>query len=68
MPPKPILTRWVTWLEAVEYYAEHTDSVNNVVLALDSEDTVSIDAAKTVACDTSVKNKLTYIQHTFPPS
>ncbi|KAJ4427768.1 hypothetical protein ANN_25421 [Periplaneta americana] len=47
LPPKPILTRWGTWLEAVEYYAEHIDSINNVLLALDSEDAVSIDTAKT---------------------
>ena len=38
LPPKPILT----WLEAVEYYAEHIDSINNILLALDSEDAVSI--------------------------
>ncbi|KAJ4445918.1 hypothetical protein ANN_12604 [Periplaneta americana] len=55
LPPKPILTRWGTWLEAVEYYAEHIDSINNVLLALDSEDAVSIDTAKTVTCDISVK-------------
>ena len=65
LPPKPILTRWGTWLEAVEYYAEHIDSINNVLLALDSEDAVSIDTAKTVACDISVKNDLAHIQHTF---
>ncbi|PSN40017.1 hypothetical protein C0J52_19004 [Blattella germanica] len=65
LPPKPILTRWGTWLEAVEYYAEHIDFINNVLLALDSEDAVSIDTAKTVACDISVKNDLAHIQHTF---
>ncbi|KAJ4436773.1 hypothetical protein ANN_16905 [Periplaneta americana] len=65
LPPKPILTRWGTWLEAVEYYAEHIDSINNVLLALDSEDAVSIDTAKTVTCDISVKNDLAHIQHTF---
>ncbi|KAJ4449477.1 hypothetical protein ANN_00876 [Periplaneta americana] len=57
LSPKPILTKWGTWLEAVEYYSEH--SIKNVLLALDSEDTISIDTAKTVACDTSVKNDLT---------
>ncbi|KAJ4430000.1 hypothetical protein ANN_22204 [Periplaneta americana] len=65
LPPKPILTRWGTWLEAVEYYAEHIDSFNNVLLALNSEDAVSIDTAKTVTCDISVKNDLAHIQHTF---
>ena len=42
MPPKTILTRWGMGLEAVEYYAQHIDSINNVLLALDSEDVASI--------------------------
>ena len=65
LPPKPILTRWGTWLEAVEYYAEHIYSIKNVLLALDSEDAVSIDTAKTIACETSVRNDLIYIKNTF---
>ena len=32
---------------------------------MDSDDAVSIDTAKTAACDTSVKNDLSYIQHIF---
>ncbi|KAJ4448377.1 hypothetical protein ANN_10393 [Periplaneta americana] len=57
LPPKPILTRWGTWLEAVEYYAEHIDSINNVLLALDSSQLIYLDI--------SVKNDLAHIQHTF---
>ena len=36
-------------MEIVEYYAEHIDSIYNVVLAARSEDAISIDTAKTVA-------------------
>jgi hypothetical protein len=47
LPPKQVLTRWGKWLEAVEYYAEHVDSINIFLLALVSEDSVSIDTVKT---------------------
>ena len=56
LPPKPVLTRWGTWLQAVEYYAEYIDSIKNVLHAMDSEDAASIEAAQTVVCDTSVRN------------
>jgi hypothetical protein len=51
--------------EVLEYYAKNILSVDNELHALDSEDEVSNDTAKTVTCDTSVKNNLTYAQHTF---
>ena len=36
------------WLEAVKYYSGHIDLIINVLLALDSENAVSVDTAKTV--------------------
>lgn len=30
LPPKPVLTRWGTWLDACRYYYEHFDSVREV--------------------------------------
>ena len=53
------------WLEAIKYYGIHVDSINNVLFALDSEDAVSVNTAKTVACDTNVKNDLTCVQLIF---
>ena len=40
------------YLEAVEYYVEHIESINNALLALVSEYAVSIDTAKTAAFNT----------------
>ena len=50
------------WLEAIECYVEHTDSINDILFAINSEEIVSIDTTKTVACD-NVKNDLSNIQH-----
>ncbi|PSN29629.1 hypothetical protein C0J52_28062 [Blattella germanica] len=65
LPPKPILTRWGTWLEAVKYYAEHIDSIKNVLITLVSEDAVSNDTAKTIVCGISARIGLTYNKNTF---
>ena len=51
LPPKPNLTRWGTWLEAVEYYPQHIGSIKNVLFAMDSDDAVSIDTVKTTTCN-----------------
>ena len=48
LPRKPIVTRWCMWLEAVEYFAEHIDSINKFLFATDSEDAVPIDIVKTI--------------------
>jgi hypothetical protein len=30
LPPEPVLTRWGTWIQAVNFYDEHFDVVNSV--------------------------------------
>jgi hypothetical protein len=32
LPPKPIITRWSSWLKAVVWYHENFDSVRDIVL------------------------------------
>lgn len=32
LPPKPILTRWGTWIQAAVYYADHLDQIRKVHL------------------------------------
>ena len=37
LPPQPILTRWGTWINAVNFYSEHLQAVKNVVDLFPSE-------------------------------
>ncbi|KAJ4445649.1 hypothetical protein ANN_12332 [Periplaneta americana] len=39
LPPEPILTRWGTWLQAVEYYSKHLEEIKNFVLKLGEDAT-----------------------------
>lgn len=46
LPPEPIITRWGTWLNAVNYYCEYFQHIKNVILQLDSDDSLAIKNAK----------------------
>lgn len=37
LPPKPVLTRWATWLTAVTYYVDNFNSIKSVISELDDE-------------------------------
>lgn len=38
LPPKPVLTRWGTWLEACTYYADHFKAMKNIVDGLNGNE------------------------------
>lgn len=42
LPPQPILTRWDTWLNGVEYYCENYEDIKKIVSTFDSSDASSI--------------------------
>ncbi|KAJ4434802.1 hypothetical protein ANN_23373 [Periplaneta americana] len=48
LPPQPILNRWGTWLDAVNYYAEHYGKIMEVIVALDSTDSSAVAAVKSL--------------------
>ncbi|KAJ4441247.1 hypothetical protein ANN_11098 [Periplaneta americana] len=48
LPPHPVLTRWETWLDAVNYYAEHYGKILEVIDALDSTDSSPVAAVKSL--------------------
>ncbi|KAJ4451158.1 hypothetical protein ANN_02600 [Periplaneta americana] len=46
LPPQPVLTRWETWLDSVNYYAEHYGKIMEVIDVLDSKDSSAVAAVK----------------------
>ncbi|KAJ4444087.1 hypothetical protein ANN_05876 [Periplaneta americana] len=48
LPPQPVLTHWGTWLNAVNYYAEHYSKIMEVIDALDSTDSSAVAAVKSL--------------------
>ncbi|KAJ4439533.1 hypothetical protein ANN_07657 [Periplaneta americana] len=54
LPPQPVLTRWGTWLDAVNYYAEHYGKIMELIDALDSTSSSAVAAVKIIAFGTAI--------------
>ncbi|KAJ4451470.1 hypothetical protein ANN_02932 [Periplaneta americana] len=48
LPPQPVLTRWKTWLDAVNYYAEYYGKIMAVTDALDRTESSAVAAVKSL--------------------
>ncbi|KAJ4435744.1 hypothetical protein ANN_18361 [Periplaneta americana] len=45
---QPVLKRWKTWLDAVNYYTKYYGKIMEVIDALDSTDSSAVAAAKSL--------------------
>ncbi|XP_018493904.1 uncharacterized protein LOC100901058 [Galendromus occidentalis] len=62
LPPKPVLTRWGSWIKTAEYYAENFEILRNFVLEdLDEKDAGSIKEAKNLFLDETIRANLVAI-------
>jgi hypothetical protein len=64
LPLQPIITRWGTWLNAVEYYSNNFDSIKSVISRLDDE-AESIKKSKEMFEDKHLQNDLAYLKSNF---
>ncbi|KAJ4440321.1 hypothetical protein ANN_08460 [Periplaneta americana] len=58
LPPQPFLIRWRTWLNAVNYYAEHYGKIMEVIDALDSTNSSAVAAVKSLPSEQLLKDIL----------
>jgi hypothetical protein len=65
LPPKPVLTRWGTWLKAVEYYCENYHQIKSVVLSLDPEEAKCVENAQSLFSNEDIIRQLGYISTNF---
>ena len=65
MPPKPIITRWGTWIDAAVYYCDHFAEVKSIVDSFDSDDAESIAASQKLFANMHVKSDLAFIKSHF---
>ncbi|KAI4484108.1 hypothetical protein M0804_007564 [Polistes exclamans] len=47
LPPQPVITRWVTWLEAALFYAKYLNTIREVIMSFHEKD-ISIRIAKEI--------------------
>jgi hypothetical protein len=65
LPPKPIITRWNTWIIASNYYCENIEIIRKILEKLDDDDAVSIKEAKKYISKTGIERELAYIKFNF---
>ncbi|KAJ4442676.1 hypothetical protein ANN_04265 [Periplaneta americana] len=64
LPPKPIITRWGTWLDAASYYAKYYEKIVDVLAVLNSEDCSSVAIAKDLVSE-QLRDHIMYIEQKF---
>jgi hypothetical protein len=64
LPPKPVLTRWATWLDAAMYYCENYSTIEKTVSELDNNEAPSIKFVKELF-SSDLSGKLAYIKSKF---
>ena len=65
LPPEPVLTRWCSWLVAVQYLAKHHEEILTVVESFSENDTVSIAVAKELLSSSTVIREVFLIKKHF---
>ena len=65
LPPEPIITRWGTWLNAVNYYSNNFDIIKNIINSFDSNEAAAIRKSKQLINDSNVKENLIFISTNF---
>ena len=63
-PPEPVVTRWGTWLEAAEYYADNLTEVMKIVNSFDG-DGIIVNRAKDAVNDASIAACLMKIKRDY---
>ena len=62
-PPCPIMTTWVSWLNAAFWYAKHFPAVREIVLACEGDGWILIHAKEAVSVPTLNCNILSVLQY-----
>ena len=65
LPPRPIITRWGTWLNAVNYYCDNFETLSNVIKKLDGNESVCVRIAQECFNDINIASDLAYIKASF---
>lgn len=65
LPPKPVVTRWGTWLEAAFYFADHFEEIKSVVNAISADEAQSVEMAQIEFNRNDIKPKLSVLKSSF---
>jgi hypothetical protein len=65
LPPEPVLTRWGTWIQAVNFYNKHFDVLKSFVTTFHAESAVAVRESQTALIETKVASSMAYVRSNF---
>jgi hypothetical protein len=65
LPPEPVLTRWGTWLKAVDFISTNYNGIKEVISDFSCDSSIAIKKCVNLFRDPLLKNQLAYIQSNF---
>lgn len=65
LPPRPVITRWGTWLSAALYYARNFDDVKDLLETFDETQCSAIPKAKRLMASPTIQSHLACIEASF---
>jgi hypothetical protein len=65
LPPEPVLTRWGTWIQAVNLYNEHFDVVKSVFATFLPESAVAVRETQTAFNEPEKACSMIYVRSNF---
>jgi hypothetical protein len=63
--PELVLTRWGTWIQAVNFYNEHFDVVKSVVATFHAESAVAVRKPQTAFSEPKIACSMAYVHSNF---
>lgn len=64
LPPKPVITRWGTWILAVMFYSKNFEVIKAAILSID-DSARSVCIAKQLLGNINLKRDIDFINHSF---
>lgn len=65
LPPEPVLTRWGTWLNCVNFLAENYVGIKNVISEFDPKSSAALEKCLTIFKNPLVENQLTFVKSNY---
>jgi hypothetical protein len=68
LPPEPVITRWGTWLNAAVFYAEHFQTIKELILEFERNHNSSIIKCQSILKTTTLQSELAFIKANYDVS
>ena len=65
LPPKPVITRWGTWLDAALFYFKYSCEMKEIMSKFDDSSSAAIKEAKKILNSPKLNQNLSFINNNY---